>query len=129
MLQQTFSTSLVAEKMEGGQGILADAIKTLIFQRNPDFFERLDFNNDFIFLEPLLFAWFNDPAPVHVSLEQLLIGYIADEKKPNELQVHSDENGIIYLPNMGYLKTRIHLELFRLSRIPPLKSCCIITHY
>jgi hypothetical protein len=115
MLQQTFSTSLVAEKMEGGQGILADAIKTLIFQRNPDFFERLDFNNDFIFLEPLLFAWFNDPAPVHVSLEQLLIGYIADEKKPNELQVHSDENGIIYLPNMGYLKTRIPLELFRLN--------------
>jgi len=67
-------------------------------------FDLLDFDNDDAFLEPLLFAYFNSKDR-RVGLEQILIGYIADDRKPLEISVYADREGVVYLPNVGYLIT------------------------
>jgi hypothetical protein len=107
MLAQEYYTETVSLAIESGQGKLADAIKTLVYQNSPDYFELLDFNNDFIFLEPLLFAWFNQPTKGSLPLEQLLIGYIEENIRPKKTAVHTDKQGILYIPSIGYFKTSV----------------------
>ncbi|MEK6259460.1 MAG: HEXXH motif-containing putative peptide modification protein [Planctomycetota bacterium] len=102
MLPDTTGFSL--DDVTDGQRYLAHAMKRLVDKHRPDLFECLDLNNDAIFLEPLLFAYFNHPSPP-TPLDQILFGYISDEAKPSQLQAKSDANGVIHLPGLGYFHT------------------------
>jgi hypothetical protein len=87
-----------------GQSELANTIRMLVYRTRPDLFDLLDFNDDHTFLEPLLFAFFTaDQAPI--ALEQILYGYLEDDRKPDVLSVSSDRHGIVHLANIGALKT------------------------
>jgi len=99
-------TNLLTKDLEDGQAAFADILKTLVYKTDSILLEWLDFDNDFAFTEPLLFAYFNTPSP-SINLRQILFGYIEDEKKPNSIEVLTDENGIIFLPQVGYLKTNL----------------------
>lgn len=87
-----------------GRDQLIDAIKTLVFKTDPELFDMLDFYDDDIFLEPLLFAYFNTKQPP-VDLRQILFGYIKDGLKPAAIKVFADEAGIVDLPNIGHFLT------------------------
>ncbi|NIG56552.1 hypothetical protein [Chitinophaga sp. Cy-1792] len=83
-----------------------NTIKTLLFQADEAIFDLIDIDDDKIFLEPTLFFYFSEKkAPIHnTPLMQLLWGYITNEKKPGIIEVRSDVNGFINLPNYGYFK-------------------------
>ena len=51
-----FEVSL--DEIKNGKLELADLIKTSLWQHSPKWFDRLDFEDDTIFLEPLLFYYF-----------------------------------------------------------------------
>ena len=57
---------------------ILEVTKILIYKENPLLFEKLDFNNNDVFLEPLLFAYFNSKSynllPKE-ALEEILQGY------------------------------------------------------
>lgn len=97
----------IEENYENGFGILADVMKGKLYTSNRDVFDRLDFNNDDSFLEPMsvLKTTYN-PAP-SFGYEQLLIGYMENNKKPEALEVFSDSDGVVYLPNIGYFISNI----------------------
>ncbi|ACU58764.1 HEXXH motif-containing putative peptide modification protein [Chitinophaga pinensis] len=81
---------------------LAQTIKILVYKEDENIISLLDINDDDIFLEPLLFAWFNNAtAPNRPSLEQILFGYISEEQRPNSFTATFDPHGIAYLPKMG----------------------------
>jgi HEXXH motif-containing protein len=84
-----------------GQGYLSEAIKLLIYQKAPEIFERLDFNDDYIFREPFLFAYFNNKTN-QIPLEQILYGYMEEGSRPEELKVYAENQGVIFLPQIGY---------------------------
>jgi len=102
------------EFLKQGNTNVINNIKTLIYKENPVLFDLLDFENDKIYQEPLLFAYFNSKEKVN-TLEQILFGYILDKKKPTNILAYSDENGRIYLPNYGWLRTNKANEIFDLQ--------------
>lgn len=95
------------------QGSVIDSLKILLYQRHENIFERIDFEDDRIYLEPLLFAYVmqeNDSW-----LDSIVYGY---EKNPKlKIQVFSNHTGIIYIPQIGYFHTQeINKELFLESK-------------
>ena len=83
------------------QGNVIDSLKMLLYQRHEDIFERLDFDNDNVFLEPLLFSYITQEN--NDWLDSIIYGY---EKNPKQkIIVFTNKNGVIYIPQIGYFYT------------------------
>ena len=84
---------------------IINTIKLLLYKENTSVFKKLNFDDDEVFLEPLLFAYFNSKSynsyPKE-ALEEMLQGYFI---KKEEIITHSySRDGIAYVPNIGYFK-------------------------
>ncbi len=62
--QQTF--------VELGNQCLIENIKILLYQTDPTIFDRIDFDDDNIYKQPLLFAYFKNSSLVQNTLETIL---------------------------------------------------------
>lgn len=84
---------------------IINTVKMLIYKENPLLLEKIDFDNDNIFLEPLIFAYFNLPRAQrnNLVLEEIMQGYFIS---PNEIFIKYSYNddGIGYIPKLGYYK-------------------------
>ena len=113
--------------MEKYQTEIIDTIKLLIYKENSSLLEKVDFEDDNIFLEPLLFAYFNrkkDNLFTSKMLNEILQGYFL--KKENVLLKESlDKNGIAFLPNLGYFDRNTNKVeiLLKVDEFEILKSC------
>ena len=89
-----------------------NTIKLLIYKENPSLLEKIDFEDDNVFLEPLLFAYFNskkDNLFTKEMLTEIMQGYFV-ENEPLLLHLSFNKEGIAYLPNLGYFdknKTKV----------------------
>jgi hypothetical protein len=85
---------------------IINTIKLLINRENQSLLEKIDFDDDEIFLEPLLFSYFNSKKKntfSHELLEEILQGYFVEKEEPKNY--HSlNKNDIAYIPNIGYFK-------------------------
>ncbi len=83
-----------------------NTIKTLLFQQNPALIEKLNFDDEEVFLVPLLFAYFISTKkklfPPQI-LEEILQGYFV-EKEPLALENSFNRNDVAYIPKIGYFK-------------------------
>lgn len=85
---------------------IINTIKILIYKENPILLEKIDFDDDEIFLEPLLFSYFNSKGENKFSnelLEDILQGFFR-EKKELKINRSFNKNNIAYIPNVGYFK-------------------------
>lgn len=99
------------ESIQNSQSTLVDTIKLLLYKENPSLFELLDFNDDTPFLEPLLFAYFNQKNTLsnpEEVLHEILQGYFVDQI---ELKANYSVNNyeIAYIPNLGFYDKNINL--------------------
>ena len=95
---------------------LAMTIKMLCVKEQSRFNSLLDYNNDSTFIHPAFISYFNKIDASKMSFDQVAYGFLP--KRDNyEIQVTSDEQGIIYLPNMGFINV-----------YSPGLSCTITTH-
>lgn len=81
-----------------------NTIKLLLYKENPTLLEKVDFEDDNIFLEPFLFAYFNSKKDNLFSTEmltELMQGYFI-AKEPLQLEHSYNKEGIAYVPNLGY---------------------------
>ena len=101
------------------QDELINTVKYFIYNENPQLFEKVDFDNDNIFLDPLLFAYFNSKKynlfPTEM-LEELMQGYFIEKEDVKIIYSYNNE-GIAYIPNLGY---------FRKENTTPFEPICII---
>ena len=96
--------SIKAGKVKKGLQEAAHNNKILVYKTDPDLIELLDINNDRIFLEPLLFGYFNNlESDRKISLAQILYGYIKSHQRPSELKILFTKNRA-YLPNLGTIE-------------------------
>lgn len=95
------------------QGSVIDSLKILLYQRHENIFERIDFEDDRIYLEPLLFAYIMQEEDNW--LDSIIYGY---EKNPkSKIQVFTNNTGTVYIPQIGYFHTKeIDKELFLESK-------------
>jgi hypothetical protein len=93
-----------AENFGAGQQHLAQCMKQLVSNTQGPIVELLDYSDDTAFLEPSLFAYF---AHKHagITLEQILLGYLADVSLLPEFTAYADHRGLVYLPRLGHLET------------------------
>jgi hypothetical protein len=98
-----------------GQEYYVENIKLLLYKENPDVFERIDFDDDHIYQEPLLFAYFNFPGKSNLTLENILYGYMKPELRPIQMDITSDEFGRIYLAKVGWINTHRANHVFRIE--------------
>jgi hypothetical protein len=89
-----------------------DSLKILLYKRHIDIFERLDFENDEIYQEPLLFAYITQNETKW--LDAIIYGY--EKKVKDKILVFTNKNGTIYIPKIGYFKTNIPNSSFFLSK-------------
>ena len=90
--------------METKKTEITNTIKLLIYKENPTLVEKVDFEDDNIFLEPLLFAYFNskkDNLFAPEMLTEIMQGYFV-EREPLQLEHSYNKEGIAYVPNLGY---------------------------
>lgn len=83
---------------------LTNTIQLLLYKENPSLLEKIDFEDDNIFLDPLLFAYFNskkDNLFTNEMLTEIVQGYFV-EKEPLLLNESFNKEGIAYVPNLGY---------------------------
>ena len=79
----------------------SNTLRTLLYNEDHNLFELIDITDDALFLDPALFYYFaaKENNLSCVSILQLLWGYIPVNLRPELIEVLSDSNGIIYLPN------------------------------
>lgn len=94
----------IKDQMLEGKEAMIYSIKMMIYHKEPELFELLDFEDDTIFQEPLLYTYYNVPSP-SMKLSQILYGYIQPSLRPEMQEVATDADGVVYLPNIGYFET------------------------
>lgn len=87
---------------------MVNVFKVLIYNENLDLLNKISFDNDFVFLEPLLFVYFNkkkDNLFTTEMLTEIMQGYfiIPDNFLLNE---SFNKNKIAYVPNSGYFDNK-----------------------
>ena len=83
---------------------LIETIQLLLYKETPSLLEKVDFDDDNVFLEPLLFAYFNSKKDNLFSkdmLTEIMQGYFV-KKEPLILKESFNNEGIAYVPNLGY---------------------------
>lgn len=98
-----------------GRETILENIKLLLYKENPDVFDLVDFDDDHIYEEPLLYAYFNFPEKSNLTLENILYGYMKTELRPDSMNIISDEFGRIYLAKIGWLITPFFNHTYRLQ--------------
>jgi len=105
-----------SELLGRSQASLSDAIRMALYQADSELFEKLNYDDDVIFLEPTLFCYFlldvntADKTP----LEQCLLGYTSEANRPASIALKADRFGLVNLPNLGYLHANSN-EVLRFS--------------
>lgn len=90
---------------------IANTVKLLLYKQSPTITAQLDFENNDTFLEPLLFAFFNNPMlpkNTEALLKELMQGYFT-APIPLQITYLYNQNGIAYIPNRGYYNSEKEL--------------------
>lgn len=85
---------------------IINTIKLLIYQEVPEILEKISFKDENIFLNPLLFSYFNSKKSGCFDKEiltEILQGYYLKKEKLNIKHSFNKEN-IAYIPKVGYFK-------------------------
>lgn len=85
---------------------IINTIKLLLYKASPNIIEKLEFENDIIYVETLLFSYFNNSKNNSVSnetLEEILQGYFT-QKEELKLKNSFNRNGVAYIPQIGFFK-------------------------
>jgi len=109
---QEFIDPLIIE----GRNKMIENIKILLYKENEHIFDYINFEDDNIYQEPLLYAYFNSHEKENIDLKTILYGYMKYELQPNEIEVPSDNYGRIYMANIGWFLTDKPNELICLKK-------------
>ena len=108
--------------------IIINTIKILIYKEVSNLLEKLDFEDDNTFLEPLLFAYFNTKENLFSkgALNEILQGYFKIEEKI-KIKYTFNKNEIAYIPKIGYF-SKDEINPFDNIIILPNTNFEVITH-
>jgi hypothetical protein len=101
---EKFDIDFLTKSYLKGKVSVTDTIKMMLYKRDETIFDKINFEDDKIYDEPLIFAFLNDDK--QYNLDWLLIGYM-NTKEERKVSVKSDNFGRIYIANIGWLITSI----------------------
>lgn len=92
------------KKFESCLDTVIESIKVLLYKRHPFIFERINFQCDEIYQEPILYAYLSQLDDKW--LDSILYGY--EKNRKERIDVFTNKQGIVYIPKVGYFKTEVH---------------------
>ncbi len=110
LLERNFQPALLE-----GRRRFADAARRLVVSTRRDLAMRLPFEDDEIFLDPRLFAYFTGDEDSAATLDQLLIGRVPVQHRPASVPVRSGPAGDVEVPGVGVLHTTHEMADLQLS--------------
>ena len=113
--------------MENNKTKLIETIQLLLYKENPSLLEKVNFDDVNIFLEPFLFAYFNskkDNLFSETMLSEIMQGYFV-EQKPLLVKESYNNEGVAYLPNIGYFDKEGNKidDILKIDAFEILKTC------
>lgn len=98
---------MIEKLIEENYNQLADSLRILTYRESEEIISKIDFNDNSIFLEPTVFAYFNRAKtgkefPKSLLAEIMQTHFI--EKEPLQLEGSYNKNNIAYIPHLGYYK-------------------------
>lgn len=126
VMQEGEFCQFLETKFEEGRARFAGMTQQLLSHFAPSLFQMLDMNDNSVWLDPALFAYFSSPKP-SIKLPQLLYGYLPEPARPPVLECYADGNGVIYLPALGYLVTAVADQPVRLTARPASATYELVT--
>lgn len=92
---------------------LSNLILSYMLDQSPSVFNWLDYSNNSVFLEPLLFNYFLQKHDSRAyTIEQAVLGYNSGSNLPKTIRVISNQEGIVYLPKLGYIQQNFSQKEF-----------------
>lgn len=107
---------MIKQFIDIGREQLIEDIKMFLYKENPNIFEIVDFEDDNIYQEPLLFAYYNSKEKSSIQLNTILYGYMNPRAQQNGIIVKSDKYGRIYIPNLGWFITDVKNQQLNLLK-------------
>lgn len=98
------------QKLLIGKNNLIEKIKIFLYKQNKSFFDNYDFNNDLIYLEPLLFAGITSKKKENI--DNILFSY----SKDLETDIKTNSKGYFYIPKIGYFFTELKEQKFTIQK-------------
>ncbi|WP_196895243.1 hypothetical protein [Aureivirga marina] len=99
-----------------------NTIKLFLYKNYPSILEKLDFDNDDAFNEPLLFAFLRHKTINTYSeqeeekiLNEILQGYFKEVQKPEIDLIYTADN-IAFIPNVGYFKKGEETQFLEITK-------------
>ncbi len=119
--------------------LFKETIQILIYKENPCLLEKIDLENDEIFLDPLLFAYFNSKKNKLFSttlLTEIMQGNFAGNE-PLLLHESFNKKGVAYISNLGYfnkqsekLENSLKIDSFEIIKeIHPVLNSYFVEYY
>jgi hypothetical protein len=106
MIENLLFTLLTLNITTKNKSEIIDTIKLLVFKESQNSIKKLSIEDNMIFLEPLLFSYFNNKKynlfPKE-TLEEILQGYFLTKEKI-KIKYSFNKNGIAFIPEVGYFK-------------------------
>jgi hypothetical protein len=99
------------QEVDFGLDMLKIIIDDCLINDNYNNYDKLQDDQE-LYLEPFLIAHYNLTNLDKYSLDQILYGYFDNPKKAKNIEVISDQKGIIYLPKIGYFLTSLSNTIF-----------------
>lgn len=130
----------LAEDTKKNADDIINIMKILLYKEDPQILEKVDFDNDSIFLDPLLFAYFNSKKKngfPKETLNEIIQGHYIN-KEPLSINHSYNKNKIAYIPNLGYfekdsttmLEPLLKVDEFEIIKDPhPLLDSYFIEYY
>lgn len=103
-LRDVAKNSKIKRYKENLRNQIISTMGTILYKENVEVVKRVDTNNNTLFLEPLLFSYFNNKKEKAYSeelLEEILQGYFIQKQKL-KIKYSFNSNGIAYIPKIGY---------------------------
>lgn len=101
-------------EVELGLDLLKIIIDDCLISDNYNNYDKLQEDQE-LYLEPFLIAHYNLTDLDKYSLDQILYGYFDNKEEVDDIEVISDQKGIIYLPKIGYFVTNLPNNIFAMS--------------
>lgn len=92
---------ILLPSLERGLETQNQNIKLLLYKKDVNIFNSLNFESETIYQEPLFFSYFNSSDSSIVQLEQIMAGFSSG----NKFRVQTDNFGRFYIPNAGWFIT------------------------
>jgi hypothetical protein len=106
--------TLIKPLLEQANLKTVECVKILLYKNDDMVFEKVNFDDDKTYQDPLFYAYFNNKNEKITDLNQILFGYKKVFDK--NIAFNTDEFGRIYVPNFGWLITNLENKQVRFSR-------------